>query len=204
MRSILPDALETRVNIDGRTYRLRSSVFHVLHALDALEDEALTTRDRERLAVWHLFCFPRPRDNRKALDAALHLLLEESPYRHPRTNKRTLDLEQDAAMICAAFYQLYGIDLTRACIRLDWRMFQALLGGITDDTRLGEIMSIRTRDLPKRTAHNGEAIRELQRLKMIYAVCPGKHGSGGQSFEEGLRTMVEILAAMADEPKRGD
>lgn len=132
----------------------------------------------------------------------MRALTSESPYRLPRDKARTLDLTQDAAMICAAFRQLYGVDLPREASCLDWRLFQALLGGITDETRLGEIMSIRAQKLPRRTAHNGEQIRELQRLKMIYALRPGK--GGGCSFEDGLKKMVEVLAAMAGRPNGDD
>lgn len=195
MNAILPDALDDRVRVGKRTYRMRPCVFHVLHALAALEDEGLLPRDRERLAVWHLFAPPRPRDHPAAIRAALQALTAPPPYHLPGNLPRTLDLQQDAALICAAFRQLYGVDLPRESVRMDWRTFQALLSGVTDDTRLGGIMSIRAQPLPRRTAHNGEQIRELQRLKAIYAL---RGGAGGDSFEDGLKRMVTVLAALAD------
>lgn len=196
MSLIAPGALDNRVRVGKRTYRMRPCVFHVLGAQAALEDKELQSGDRERLAVWHLFAFPRPRDHQAAIRAALDMLTVRSPYRMPEDAPRTLDLMQDEALVCAAFRQLYGVDLTREARRMDWRVFQALLSGVTDDTRLGEIMSIRAQKLPRRTAHNGEQIRELQRLKAIYALR--RTGAGGDSFEAGLKKMVEILAAMAE------
>ena len=196
MIAILPDTLDDRVRVGGRVNRMRPSVFHVLHALAALEDEGLLPRDRERLAVWHLFAATHPRDRQSAIRAALRALTVPSSYRMPANLPRTLDLKQDAALICAAFRQLYGVDLPREAVRMDWRTFQALLGGVTDDTRLGEILSIRAQPLPRRTAHNGEQLRELQRLKAIYAL----HGdAGGDRFEDGLKKMVQVLAAMAEQ-----
>ena len=78
---------------------------------------------------------------------------------------------------------------------MDWRVFLALLGGITGGTRLGEVEGIRVRDLPKWTPYNGEERRELMRLKTIYAITnPAK---SGRSFEDGLKAMAEILISMA-------
>lgn len=196
MKSILPEALEDRIEIFGGVYRLRTSVWRVMQATDALQDDELLPEHRAELAAWHLFRWPRPprRQLSEAVDRALKFLTPESPYRSPK-GKRALDIRQDAAMLCAAFRQQYGISLPEEALRLDWREFLALLGGITNETRMGEIMSIRVRELPKRTAHNGEVIRELQRLKAIYALRPGR---GGHTFENGLLKMVEILAAMAE------
>ena len=196
MSLIAPGALDNRVRVGKRVYRMRPSMYHVLGAQAALDDEELQPGDRERLAVWHLYAFPRPRDHRAAIRAALDALTVQSPYRIPEDAPRTLDLQQDEALVCAAFRQLYGVDLTREARRMDWRVFQALLSGVTDDTRLGGIMSIRAQKLPRRTAHNGEQIRELQRLKAIYALR--RTGAGGDSFEDGLKRMVEVLASMAE------
>lgn len=207
MKSILPEALETRVMIGKRAYRLRPTAANVLRATDALRDEALTERDRLRLAVWHLYRWPRPRRLEDAVKAAFELLTEKSPYKEDKSAKQALDLTQDAAMIYAAFRQQYGIDLRRELGRLDWREFLALLGGITDGTRLGEIEGIRVRDVPKWTPYNGEQRRELMRLKMIYAIQhPVKRG---KSLQDGLRGMVEALVAMAggwpeDDQKAGE
>lgn len=184
------------VLIGKRRYRLRTGVFWVMQARRALEAEDLRPDERARLAVWCLYLPPRPRPHHAALDAAFQLLKFESPYRFPQDGPRTLDMEQDAALIVAAFRQQYGIDLPHAALRLDWRVFHALLSGITDDTMLGNVMGIRAAKLPKRTQYNGDTIKELQKQKAIYAL---RNPAGGQTFEAGLVKMVEILAAMADE-----
>lgn len=202
MKSILPSALETRVQIGRRTYRLRPTVANVMQAMNAIQAEDMTERDRVRLAVWLLYRWPRPRATAEAVKAALDVLNEESPYRPDKGAKQGLDLEQDAAMIYAAFRQQYGIDLTREALRMDWRVFLALLGGITDATRMGEIEGIRQRDLPKWTPYNGEQRRELMRLKSVYAIRnPAKRG---QTMQEGLRGMVEALIAMAGGDPEGE
>ena len=195
MKSILPEAFQDRVKIGRRWYTLRPTAGNVLRATEALKDEALTETDRARLAVWHLYRWPRPRDPQGAVKAAFELLDEENPYRPDKGAKQGLSLKQDAAMIYAAFWQLYGLDLREELDRLDWRAFLALLGGVTGDTRLGEIEGIRTQDLPKWTPYNGEMRRHLMRMKQIYAIRDPERR--GQSFQEGLRNMAEILIAMA-------
>lgn len=204
MRSILGQALETRVKVGGHTYRLRPTVAHVRGAVDALKEETLLPPDRLRLAVWHLYAWPRPKPTQAAVEAAFKLLDEPPAYKRDGTTPQALSLEQDAAMIVAAFRQLYGIDLNREAATLDWRVFEALLGGITDDTRMGEIMGIRTMKLPRRTADNGAYIRDIQRLKMIYRIA--NPSAAGMSFENGLRRMIEVLSGMAEvkEDEAGD
>lgn len=195
MKSLLPSALETRVTVEGRRYRLRLTAANVLQAFDALGAETMLPEHRVRLAVWLLYRWPRPKNAEAALEAALTLLKEPSPYRTDRGAKQSIDFEQDAAMIYAAFYQQYGIDLRREITRLDWRIFLALVGGLTDATRMGEIEAIRQRDLPKWTPYNGEARRELMRLKSVYAIQ--NPASRGRGMQDGLRRMVEALVAMA-------
>lgn len=186
--------LPVRVTLSGRVYRIRPTVKRVLAALDALEDDGLLYADRARLFVWLVYRFPRPRATEEAVNAALDLLREEPPYRR-MDGPETLSLDQDAALIVAAFRQLYGIDLPGEAGRLDWRVFQALLSGITDGTRIGEIMGIRARKLPRWTAYNGEQIRELQKLKAVYALKK-RHG---ETFEDGLRHMAMVLASLAED-----
>ena len=196
MKSLLPWALGDVVRVGGREYKIRPTALRVLAAVDALQDEDLTPAHRVELATRLLYRWPRPRASTEAVDAALALLREPSPYRSVGPDRQTLDLEQDAAMIAAAFLQQYGLRLPRDLAVLDWREFLALLGGITDDTRLGQIEGYRTMDLPKWTPHNGEQRRAIQRQKAIYAIRSPR--ARGTSFDEGLRKMAIMLTEMAE------
>ena len=90
-------------------------------ALEVLRDESLAAMDRYRLFVWMLYRRPRPRGRRlvPAVCAALELLKVKEPYRLPRAQSPLLDLKQDAALICAAFCQQYGMNLPEEIKRLD-------------------------------------------------------------------------------------
>ena len=188
------------VTIDGREHRILPTVARVLRALEALTDEDLLEGDRLALAVCLLFRRPYPAARPDAIEAAFAAINEPSPYRARDKGRRGLDYEQDANLIIAAFRQTYGIDLQREARRMDWRVFRALLSGIGTDTQLGQIIEIRTRDVPKRTKHNAEMIREIQRLKAEYAVRP-RAGRGADSYGEGLAKMALALTSMA---KRGE
>lgn len=186
----------TTILVEGKPYRIVPTVANVMRALEALDDEDLVQADRLMLAVEVLFRRPYPREYARALDATFAAINEPSPYRVPDKGQRGLDYEQDANLIIAAFRQVYGIDLQRDAKSMDWRVFRALLSGITTDTQLGQIIDIRTRDIPKYTKHNGEMIREMHRLRAEYAVRPRK-GQAAMSYDNGLKKFAMILVDMA-------
>lgn len=194
MKSILPSALETRVEVGGRRYNARPTVARVLMGQEALRDAELLPKHGLQLAVWHFYQWPRPKPTEEAVNAFFGLLDEPPAYRRSG-GPQTLDWYQDAALLTAAFKQLYGMDLWRECWTLDWRVFMALVSGITDAAALGEVMSIRARKIPKRTQGNGEYIRDLQMQKAIYALR-GQHGRG-KSYQAGLASLFAALKGMA-------
>lgn len=194
MKSILPTALDTVVEVCGKRYRTRPTVAHVMLGQEALECEDLTPSDRLRLAVWHFYTWPRPKALTEAVNAFFGLLDEPPAYRKTE-GPQTLDWTQDAALLTAAFKQLYGIELWRDCWTLDWRVFMALVSGVTDESALGGIMDLRARKIPKRTQGNGEYIKELQRQKMIYAIR--KPQKAGQGYQAGLASLFAELKRMS-------
>lgn len=199
MRSILPTALETRVEVCGKWYRARPVVAHVMLGQEALRDGLLLPADGLKLAVWHFYTWPRPKALREAVEAFFGLLDEPEPYRRSGARRQALDFEQDAALLTAAFRQLYGIDLWRECWTLDWRVFMALVSGITDAAALGDIMNIRTQDIPRHTQSNGEYIRHLQKAKAMYAIR--KPAGQGQDFQRGLAGLFATLKGMSKQRK---
>ena len=52
------------------------------------------------------------------------------------------DLLHDAEYIYASFMQCYGIDLVDVSDTLHWQKFQALLSGLSDDTKFMRVMEI--------------------------------------------------------------
>lgn len=93
---------------------------------------------------------------------------------------------QDEELIYAAFYQQYGIDLSRA--ELHWWQFKALLLGLSEDTRLFKVIQYRCRDISQMT--NNEEKRFYKRMKALYRLCDHR------SEEEKDAETAEALAVL--------
>lgn len=81
--------------------------------------------------------------------------------------EKVFSLKQDADYIFASFYQDYGIDLIEMQGKMHWDKFKALLGGLKGDTKLKEVLEIRTMELPKGKGTSKERSR-IKKLKEIY------------------------------------
>lgn len=109
-----------------------------------------------------------------------------------RKNQRVLDFEHDGEYIYSSFMMDYGIDLINQQGKLPWRKFIALFQGLSDRTKIREVMRIRGMDIPEYNGRNGKQIQEIQDLKSFYALPV--RGGGGQS---GLNALFATLEGMA-------
>lgn len=109
-----------------------------------------------------------------------------------RQNTTVLDFDYDAEYIYASFMLDYNIDLTEACGRLSWRKFIALFEGLSEKTKIREVMRIRSMEIPQYNGHNQKQIQEIQELKSYYALPV--RGGGGQ---QGLNALFSTLERMA-------
>lgn len=114
--------------------------------------------------------------------------------KHPptRKNQKVLDFEYDGEYIYASFMMDNGIDLIDQQGRLPWRKFITLFQGLSDRTKICEVMRIRGMDIPEYNGKNGKQIQEIQDLKSFYALPV--RGGGGQS---GLNALFATLEGMA-------
>ncbi len=62
----------------------------------------------------------------------------------------------------ASFQSMYGIRLTRELRDMKWREFSALLAGLSHETPLGRIVSIRAEDDPARLRDFTPAMRRVR------------------------------------------
>lgn len=110
--------------------------------------------------------------------------------------KKVLDFSQDAQYIYSSFWQCYGLDLLGKDRKLHWWSFVSLLGGLSDDTRLMQVISIRTRPLPKPTKYNQEERAQLMKLKAEYTLKLTEE-ERRQQYQEGLAKLALSLEAWA-------
>lgn len=85
-------------------------------------------------------------------------------------NTKTMDFEQDAGLIYAAFLQTYGIDLYAVRNQMDWRIFVVLLKGIPENTELSRVIKIRGMKVPERTKENSEYVDSIIKAKRAVAL----------------------------------
>lgn len=174
----------------------------VLWCLDVLLDEVLDDIDKIDLCLSVLLKYPLlryliPRARRHALfQKIFDSLIDVNGTDKKRTEKKSMDFHQDAGYIIAAFRQCYGLDLTGKDRNLHWWIFYTLLGALSDDTRLMQIVSIRTRPVPKPTKYNAEERAAIIRLKQEYALKLTEEERKAQ-FQAGLQKIAITLQNMA-------
>ena len=79
-------------------------------------------------------------------------------------SKAVYDFEFDAGLIYAAFLQQYGIDLCET--DMHWWKFRALFNGLSEDTRMAQVMQYRSVDLSK--IKDNEMRMQYMKLKSAY------------------------------------
>lgn len=128
-------------------------------------------------------------------------LLEEIGKRYIETKKRpqikknpmpVLDFEKDGDYIYASFMQDYQIDLIDEQGRLPWKKFLYLFNGLSSDTKIKQVMQIRSMEVPQYNGKNAKQIQQINELKSYYALPV--RGGGGQF---GLDMLFRTLEGMA-------
>lgn len=170
----------------------------VLEVQRLFSEEELTERDKVEQALKMLVVNGR---RLRSIEGKAKVDLLNEIYRqcinmrkHPpsRKNIRVLDFECDGEYIYSSFMLDYGIDLIDEQGRLPWKKFIALFQGLSEHTKIREVMRIRSMDVPRPTGKNEKQIQEIMDLKSYYAL-PVK-GGGGQA---GLDALFSALEGMA-------
>lgn len=112
----------------------------------------------------------------------------------PKVGKqqKLFDFEEDGEYIYASFMQDYGIDLVDMQGKLPWQRFIALFQGLSDKTKIKEVMRIRCMEIPEPTKTNRKEIQNLMELKTYYAL-DYKEDNG----KDGLERLFATLEGMA-------
>lgn len=108
-------------------------------------------------------------------------------------DKKLFDFEKDGEYIYSSFFMDYGINLIDMQGKLHWQIFMALFRGLSENTKIKEIMSIRGREVPEPTKYNQKEIKALMELKAYYAL-----GENEENYQEGLSGLFDTLERMAE------
>lgn len=196
---ILSEPFRTTVAYRGRIYQTRPA-FNVVLAVQRLyRDESLMDHEKCLLALRNLVRLSRFTLASRPLSWCYGLMDEvyrsqiALPERHTGARQeRVLDFELDGEYIYASFLQDYGMDLIREQGRLHWKKFIWLFQGLSEGTKIKEVMRIRGMEEPNPNKYNQKEIQRIRELKSYYAL-PAV-GSGGQ---EGLNRLFSMLEAQA-------
>ena len=180
--------LPYNVTVDGRRHVLTPAYDNVLSMFADMEGLPQTCLPE----IMGHYLLLKPTTNAKVLQAVGEALFPQEKA----TGVKTMDFIADGPYIYAAFMQAYGMDLNEQRGNLHWWKFTALLRGLPSDTRLMEIVQIRTKPMPKATPYNAEERAQLARLKQQYRV----HMTADereQQLQDGLRGLAQMLLSMA-------
>lgn len=161
--SLLIDPAPLEVEIGGRPWPINSSFRVSLLFEQLMLDSTVEERDKAPLAL-SLYYPRQPPD----LDGAVRALMWF--YRCGRgpdgpaggQGKRLYDYDQDDALIFAAFWEAYGLDLEAA--ELHWWKFRALFDALPPDCLICKVMGWRGADTGKMKGKEKEFYQKMQRL----------------------------------------
>ena len=159
------DRLPDGVTVDGKFYKCDFDFRNVLKMLDVMQMQELTPAARDYHCVKCVFSGHLPaRRVADVYSSICNLLFEKTP----ENGEKLMSFEQDAALIRAAFRQVYKIDLFRDS--LTWFEFTELLHALPEGNRFTEIVGIRARPLPSPTKWNGKEREALIKAKRSVAL----------------------------------
>lgn len=164
----LTDKQPNKVLYKNRTYRTKITYGRVLRSFEVIADNELDSFDKINIC---LKLFVRSKIKLFLLSPIERIGLMEVIYKNCISNKKgdtgkkTFDFVQDAAYIYAAFRQAYNINLLEVKDTLSWDEFYSLFVSLPDNTKLMQIIDIRTKPIPKATKYNASERMNIIRLK---------------------------------------
>jgi len=200
MENKLCGKLPYKIEHHGKLYKLRPYFNIVLQILEVQQQDWLTEQEKIEISLSRLVVgrLPKKIDDRINLLLAIYRLLFGDSENHSWL--KVFDFAQDADYIYAAFMECYKIDLYEQQGKLHWNQFISLFSGLSEETRLMKIISIRAKPIPKRTKYNAEEISQLLKLKQQFALKVSDD-ERMRTYANGLKKIAAILGSMAKDEK---
>lgn len=183
------------VEYGGRKIKLNISFDNVLKMYNIFKDDFLNQEEKYKFAL-AILCKSRKLPPVSALDLIFKEQIETFSKPKQNNNLRVVDFNQDSSYIYSSFLMDYGIDLIDQQGKLHWQKFISLFQGLSERTKIREVMSIRARPIPEANKHNQEYIRNLMELKAYYALEISQ-AEREKNFQAGLKNLAQALMARA-------
>ena len=165
MRGVLKlfERLPDSITVDGKRYKCNFDFRNVLKMIEIMQRDDILPGAREYLCA-NCVC-NAPKNASRVYAELCSVLFPPTPK---TDEKRITSYEQDAALIRAAFRQVYGIDLWRD--NLHWFEFRELMQNLPEGNRYEETLSIRARPMPAPTKYNQKEREWLMQAKQTVAL----------------------------------
>lgn len=173
--NLLTDRLPEEVEINGKWRPIRTG-FSIGVQFELLMQDAARNDEELLFRALELYYPSIPDDLSVALDRLLWFYRcgrdpeGEKPYERNRSSaqrvRRVYSFEQDADLIFAAFWETYGIDLSRE--DLHWWKFRALFSALPPDCEFSRVVGYRTADtrgMPKKQKQVYEKLKQRYAIK---------------------------------------
>lgn len=196
--NILLDVLPETVEIDGTACPINTDFYTGVQFELLMQDRTLTEEEKigQALALYYPTI---PWDLTAAMDGLLWFYScgrykaedeqsEEKPAKGKRPRK-AYDFGQDADLIFAAFWAVYGIDLN-AIEGLHWWKFRALFAGLPAECEFCKVMGYRTMDTKGLSKKQKQ---HYERMKQIYALKNEADVSSVMSLAERNQRMKDYV-----------
>lgn len=211
MLSLTQDPLN-EVVFDDKTYHLDLAFDTVLQYLKLSSDDELSGEEK---AVYAIGLFLDEQDlpsDPKFYELVFKAVNEEitsDPYGNnmPNSNPfglapvKYFDYEQDAEAIFASFMSEYHINLLEQRGKMHWRTFKALFNGLSENSYMQRIISIRQRDLSD--VEDDKIRQQLTDAKSYYALDVPQNEEVKQDQEMQVSALSAMFKAMQGQAREG-
>lgn len=132
--------------IDGKEYKIDTDFKTALKCFEVCEDETISDYERGMAIIYLLFDFiPEEKLLEKFLEKAILFLQCGKDKTEQSKNIKDMDFNEDRGYIASSFMLDYHLDLSK--VNLHFWQFIELLEGLSEDTILNRVRTIRTYDL---------------------------------------------------------
>lgn len=195
----LYDELPITIKYNGHNYRILPYFNRVLYCLEVFKNNLYSDEEKihicYKVLVKNKFMTISFLDKTRILNMIFKMLFESN--KKNQKSKKSFDFTQDSKYIYAGFMQCYGINLFEYKNKLHWWEFNALFQGLSRDTRIMQIIDIRTRPIPRRDKTNGEYINNLLKQKAEYKLELSQEEQE-KEIQQSLGDLFSALSNMAE------
>lgn len=211
MLSLTQDPLN-EVIFNGKSYHLDLAFDTVLQYLQLSSDDDLSKEEKAEYAIT-LFLdeqdLPNDPEFYELIFKAVNEEITADPYDNnmPNSNPfglapiKYFDYVQDAEAIFASFMREYHINLLEQRGKMHWREFKALFNGLSENSYMQRIISIRQRDLSD--VEDGKMRQQLTDAKSYYALDVPQNEVVDQDQGAQTSALSAMFNAMRGQVKKG-